>query len=102
MSRAKPAAEKATRKLGGNPGAKTKKIDGTKVTTSAQQRNSNPPRKIIRCQDGVLLYEVVRRPLAKSYEVVSPDGQCWSFSLRYQAECKFERVAARGRARSNQ
>jgi hypothetical protein len=34
------------------------------------------------------------RDRASSYEVVPPIGECWSFSLLYQAESKFERIVA--------
>jgi hypothetical protein len=90
------ATKKATRKLGSNPGAKTEEINSTRVTTSAQPSNSNPARRIIRCQDDVLLYDLGQgNGRANSYEVVSPSGDCWRFSLLYEAEAKFERLAAR-------
>jgi hypothetical protein len=91
------AVKKATRKLGGDPGAKTEEINSDKVATSTQPGNSNPLRQIIRCQDDVLLYELTQGRTT-FYEVVSPTGECWSFSLLYQAKGKFERLAARERA----
>jgi hypothetical protein len=88
--------KKATRKLGGNRGAKTEKVDGSKVTTSDQPSNSNPARQLIQCRNDVSLYELAQGKARSSYEVVSPIGDCWRFSLRYQAESKFERLLARG------
>jgi hypothetical protein len=40
----------------------------------------------------VLLYELSH---GRGYEVVSPNGECWNFPLRCQAESKFERLRAR-------
>jgi hypothetical protein len=48
-------------------------------------------RRLIRCQDDVLLYELTSGR-AQSFEVVAPDGEYWSFSLRFSAESKFERL----------
>ena len=82
---ANPASTEKNQKLASHyrPGPATRKhlptLDGP------------PARQIIRCQDDILLYELTQGR-AKSYEVVSPDGQCWSFSLRYKAERKLERL----------
>jgi hypothetical protein len=85
------ATKKATPKRGGNRGAKTEKVDSANVTNGGTFGNSDPVRQLIRCQDDVLLYELSQ---GKAYEVVSPIGECWRFSLRYQAESKFERVVS--------
>jgi hypothetical protein len=91
-----PARKKATRRKPiPNRGAKTEKVDESTVTASSTfGNNSDPARQLIRCQDDVLLYQLSQGG-ASSYEVVSPTGESWSFSLRYQAESKFERVASR-------
>ncbi len=86
-----PSRKKETRrKLIPNRGAKLNEANVTKIGTFG---NSNPARQVIRCQDDVLLYKL-SRGRASSYEVVSPIGECWSFSLLYQAESKFERIVA--------
>jgi hypothetical protein len=64
------------------------------VATFCSESNANPARRLIKCQDDVLLYEL-GQGRAQSYEVVSPSGECWSFPLKYQAESKFERLASR-------
>jgi hypothetical protein len=83
--------KKATRKLGGNRDAKV--LDEQNVTKSGTFGNSDLSRQLIRCQDGRLLYQLAQ---GKAYEVVGPNGEeCWNFSLRYQAESKFERLAGK-------
>jgi hypothetical protein len=85
--------KKATPKRGGNRGAKTKKVDGANVTKVGTFGNNNDPvRQLVRCEDDMLLYELSQ---GKAYEVVSPIGECWRFSLRYQAESKWARLVAK-------
>lgn len=86
-----PARKKAAPTRGGNRGAKTEKVDRANVTKLDTFSNINPARQLIRCQNDWLLNELSQ---GKAYEVVSPIGECWRFSLRYQAESKFERIVA--------
>jgi hypothetical protein len=51
-------------------------------------------RKLIRSRGELMLYELTEGR-AKSYEIVSPIGECWRFSLRYQAESKWARLLAK-------
>ena len=78
------------RKLFPNRGAKL--LSHANVTKNGVFGNSGRARKLIRCQDDVLLYELSH---GRGYEVVSPNGECWNFPLRCQAESKFERLRAR-------
>jgi hypothetical protein len=90
-----PARKKAARrKRIPNRDAKTQKVYGANVAKIDTFSNSDPSRQLIRCQDDVLLYELAQGR-ARSYEVVSPIGECWRCSLRYQAESKWARLLAK-------
>jgi hypothetical protein len=78
----------------GNLDAKTEQIGGSKLTVSDRPSKSNPARQLVQCRDDVLLYGLAQGK-ARSYEVVSPMGECWRFSLRYQAESKWARMLAK-------
>ena len=80
---------KGPRWLGGNRGAKI--VNGSNVTASSTFSNSDPVRQLIRCQDDVLLYQL-KRGRSTSFEVISQLGDCWRFSLLYQAENKWARL----------
>jgi hypothetical protein len=85
--------KKAAPKRGGNRGAKVLgEANVNKLGTFGN--NNDPVRQLIRCQSEVLLYELSQGK-ASSYEVVSPIGECWRFSLRYQAESKWARLLAK-------
>jgi len=85
------AGKKATPKLGGNRGAKVNKLN---VIAYGAFGNSDPVRHLVRCQDGVLLYEL-KRGTSTSFEVVAPNGDCWCYTLLYSAESKWSRLVGK-------
>lgn len=90
MSYSAGPPEKEKPRLGGQ-GSNTRKVDGSSIAPWGVFGNSDPVRQLVRCQDDVLLYELTRGR-ATSFEVVAPNGDCWCYPLRYQAESKWSRL----------
>jgi len=78
----------------GNLHAKIEKSNRPNVIDPSTFSNSEPVRQLIRCQDDVLLYQL-KLGRSTSFEVVSPIGESWPFSLLYQAENKWVRLLAK-------
>jgi hypothetical protein len=64
------------------------------VPASSAPGNSDSVRHLVRCRDGVLLYEL-KRGASTSFEVVAPNGDCWCYKLLYSAESKWSRLVGK-------
>jgi hypothetical protein len=79
----------------GAAGERTPQSFPSEKNIIASSAPGNSDRKLIRTRGGLMLYELAQGR-GKFYEIVSPIGECWRFSLRYQAESKFDRLTRGG------
>jgi hypothetical protein len=84
-----PRKKGPRRKLFSNQGIKV--LNEVTVTKNTTCGDIDPAGELVRCQDNELLCKLSD---GRAYEVMSPTEECLSFSLRHQAESKFERLTA--------